>query len=141
MKLLNISILDALYQDALGVKIKYQSIPSFIVPVQVMALALEQSYKDTIARVAQAQQQNQPDPGKAFTLNIGSVNLAIKAAGRDPGITWRSVDIILDTLLQQVALGWITEFISEWTVPGTDICLLVSLSVLRRIALKRVKPA
>jgi len=118
-----------------GVTMKYQRIPNFIGPVQVVASVLDQFFKGTL-------QQGRPDPGKAFTLNIGSLNLAIRAAkGTDQGNPWSTVNTVLDIMFQQAAMVWTSEFVSLWTAPGHNILLYVSLSVLRRIGPRTMKPS
>lgn len=125
-----------------GVTMKYQRIPNFIGPVQVVASVLDQFFKGTLQQVATAQQQGRPDPGKAFTLNIGSLNLAIRAAkGSDRGNPWSTVNTILDIMFQQATMVWTSEFVSLWTAPGHNILLYVSLSVLRRIGPRPMKPS
>lgn len=123
-----------------GAIIKYQQIKPFIVPAEVMAATLEAFFREMTTKVSNARNSGRPDPGDALTLNIGRVYLAIRASGSHSFITWRGVGIVLNTISQQVAMGWTSEFVSEWTYPGTDILLLVSLGVLRKIAPKRVKP-
>lgn len=124
--------------NAYGWDVKYRQYFSFIIPVQVAASVLEEFYTDCLHRIAPKLSQNSPAPGNAFTLNIGSVFLAFRAADPSECLTWVACEIIVDALLTNARTGFTSQFKAEWFHPETGKLVYVSLSMLQRIGPGRV---
>ena len=113
---------------------KYRQYVSFIVPVQVAAATvLEEFLTDALRGIALKQVTNEPSPGRAFTLNLGSVFLAFNVADSTQPIQWWGVEIIIDAVLQNVRKGFTSQFRSEWYHPETNVRVYVSFSILQMI--------
>ena len=122
-----------------GWEIKHRQYSSFIIPVQVAASVLEEFYTDCLKQIALKAFQNKPNPGNAFTFNIGSVYLAFKLADQTQGLDWLGCELIVNVLLVNARAGLTTQFKSEWFHPETNKLVYVSLSILQRIAPGRVQ--
>ena len=115
-----------------GWTVKYRTISSMIIPVQVTASVLEEFFTRALDKIQSKIDRSRPSPGNAFTINIGSVFFAFRCEEGN-GIMWWAVKIITEALLENVRRGWVTQFKSEWFHPGTAKKLWVSLSILQRI--------
>ena len=118
--------------SAHGWEINYRQYFSFIIPVQVVASVLEEFYTDCLQQIALQIFQNRPAPGNTFTVNIGSVFLALEVADPTQGLGWAACEIIVHTLLMNVRTGFTAQFKSEWFNPETNKLVYVSLSMLQR---------
>ena len=123
-----------------GWQLRYRSITSMIIPIQVAASVLEQFLTETLAKIARAQARGQASPNRnAFTLSSGSVFLAFKLADETKGLKWEAVEILINVLLDNVRRGWTMQFRSELLHPETGTVVYISLSMLQRFGPGPVK--
>lgn len=115
-----------------GWTVKYRTITSMIIPVQVTASVLEDFLSRALDKIQRKMERSKLSPDNAFTINIGSVFFAFRCEEGN-SITWWAVEVITQALMENVKRGWVTQFKSEWFHPETGKRLWVSLSILQRI--------
>ena len=116
-----------------GWTITAHAITSLIVPVQTVAAALESFYQDALVRLATNVITNEPPPGHALRLTIGSVVLEMRAMNPANYLTWEVCEIIVANLWHDAQMGFTSQFQSEWYHPQSGILLYISLGVLQRV--------